>query len=219
MSTPLYEGTLRYCVRCCQPETEEGITFDDRGVCNGCTSSEEKMHINWEERERTLRARLQQYKERFKDRAWDCIVPISGGKDSFFQAYVLTQIYGMRPLAVTFSHNWFTEAGKRNLNRLLETFDLDHIMFTPKRGLINRLARRSIEMIGDSCWHCHAGVGAFVLQVAIKFNVPLVVWGESAAEEGCRLSYYESTRRDIFNEEYFTTQSAIVAPEAMAHDG
>jgi len=218
MTTPLWPDTLRYCVRCCQPETEEGITFDDRGVCSGCNSSEEKMHINWEDRERALRARLERYRELLKDRAWDCLLPISGGKDSFFQAYVLTRIYKMRPLAVTFSHNWFTPVGKRNLDRLLETFDVDHIMFTPKRTLVNRLARRSIDTIGDSCWHCHAGVGAFVLQAAVKFNVPLVVWGESAAEEGCRLSYYESTKQDIFNERYFTQTSAKLEADAMAGD-
>jgi N-acetyl sugar amidotransferase len=219
MSEPLFKDRLRYCVRCCQPETEEGIAFDDRGVCNGCTSSEEKMHIDWEERERVLRAKLEAAKERYKDRAWDCLLPISGGKDSFFQAYVLTRIYGMRPLAATFSHNWFSPTGKRNLERLLETFDVDHIMFTPKRGLVNRLAKKSIAAIGDSCWHCHAGVGAFVLQVAIKFRVPMIVWGESAAEEGCRLSYYESTKRDIFNERYFLNMSAVESPDAMAGEG
>ncbi len=218
MAEPLFKNTLRYCVRCCQPETEEGIAFDERGVCNGCNSSEEKMHINWEERERVLRARLEAAKEKFKDRAWDCLLPMSGGKDSFFQGYVLTRIYGMRPLAVTFSHNWYSEAGKRNLTRMIETFDLDHIMFTPKRGLVNRLARKSIGAIGDSCWHCHAGVGAFVLQVAIKFNVPLIVWGESAAEEGCRLSYQESITRDVFDEKYFLTMSAVREPDAMTDE-
>jgi N-acetyl sugar amidotransferase len=218
MGLPIYNDLLRYCVRCCQPETEEGIAFDDRGVCNGCNSSEEKMHINWEEREQALRAKLERIKELHKNRAWDCILPISGGKDSFFQTYVITKVYGMRALAVTFSHNWFTEVGKRNLERLLETFDLDHLMFTPKRSLVNRLAKRSIGLIGDSCWHCHAGVGAFVIHAAIKFKVPLIIWGESAAEEGCRLSYYDSIKRDIFDEKYFTWQSAQQGTEAMAGD-
>lgn len=208
MAEPLFENELRYCVRCCMPETAEGIQFDQRGVCNACNSSEEKMHIDWEQRERDLRQKLQKHKDRFKDRQWDCILPISGGKDSFWQAYVLTNIYGMRPLAVTFSHNWYSETGKRNLDLLLETFDLDHMMYTPKRSFINRVAKKSIEKIGDSCWHCHAGIGAFVIQIATKFNIPLIIWGESTAEEGCRLSYYESTKKDIFDENYFTWISA-----------
>ena len=208
MTEPLFNDKLQYCIRCCMPETAEGILFDERGVCNSCNSSEEKMHIDWDKRERDLKKKLDKYKKKFKDRAWDCIVPISGGKDSFWQAYVLTKIYGMRPLAVTFSHNWYTDVGKQNLELLLETFDLDHIMFTPKRSFINKVAKRSIEKIGDSCWHCHAGIGAFVIQISIKFNVPLIIWGESTAEEGCRLSYYESIKKDVFDENYFTKISA-----------
>lgn len=208
MAKPLFEDKLQYCIRCCLPETAEGIEFDDRGVCNACNSSEEKMHINWEQREKDLRTKLEKYKVKFKDRAYDCICPVSGGKDSFFQTYVLTKVYKMRPLAVTFNHNWYSETGKRNLQRLLETFDIDHMMYTPKRSLINRVAKRSIGLIGDACWHCHAGVGAYVLQVAVKFNIPLIVWGESTAEEGHRWSYYESTKRDIFDEEYFLKISA-----------
>jgi len=208
MAKPMYEGKLRYCLRCCMPETQEGIQFDARGICNGCNSSEEKMHIDWEVREKALREKLEFYKEKYKDRAYDCLLPVSGGKDSFFQAYVLTRKYEMRPLAVTFSHNWFTEVGKRNLTRLLETFAVDHIMFTPNRKLINRVAKRSIEVIGDSCWHCHAGVGAFVLQIAIKFGIPLICWGESLAEEGCRMSFFESTKKDPFDADYFVKISA-----------
>ena len=88
----------------------------------------------------------------------------------------------MKPLAVTFSHNWYSPVGKQNLDNVLEKFNVDHIMFTPNRALVNKLARKSLFMIGDSCWHCHAGVGAFPLQVAVKFKIPLMIWGESIAE-------------------------------------
>lgn len=218
MNKPLFEEHLKYCVRCCLPETVEGIKFDDRGICNGCNSSEEKMHINWEQRDKDLRQKLEHFKVLCKDRAYDCIVPISGGKDSFFQTYILTHKYGMRPLAVTFNHNWYSDVGRRNLNRLLETFDVDHIMYTPKRSLVNRLAGKSVGLIGDPCWHCHAGVGAFTLQVAVKFQIPLIVWGESTAEDGCRGSYYESTKKDVFNEEYFLKISAKENVYAMVDE-
>src|SRR3990167_2495709 len=218
MSRPLYEGILKYCIRCCMPETVEGICFDERGICNGCNSSEEKMYIDLELREQALSKKLAYYKDKFKHRAYDCILPVSGGKDSFFQAYILTKKYNMRPLAVTFSHNWFTETGKRNLQRLLETFYVDHIMFTPNRGLVNRIAARSIEVIGDSCWHCHAGVGSFVLQIALKFEIPFIVWGESIAEDGCRWSYFESTKKDIFDEAYFVNVSAKSKVDDFAND-
>ena len=83
--------------------------------------------------------------------------------------------YNVKPLAVTFSHNWYTEIGVYNLHRCLEVFNLDHIQFTPARKLVNKIARKSIESIGDSCWHCHAGVGAFPIQIATKFNIPLTI--------------------------------------------
>lgn len=144
---------------------------------------------------------------------YDCILPISSGKDSFYQAHVLTKVYGMKPLAVTFSHNWFSETGYYNLQRCLEAFQLDHIMFTPNKGLVNRLAKKSLEMIGDTCWHCHAGVGAFPLQIACKFDIPLLVYGESIAESSGRASYFHPVRK--FDREYFTKVSAKVEPKDM----
>lgn len=214
---PLHSG-LRYCLRCCLPETVEGIAFDDRGICSACISSEVKMHIDWEQREVKLRDILRDYQEIGRKQAYDCILPISGGKDSTFQAHVLVNVYGMRPLAVTFSHNWYTEVGRRNLHRLLEIFDLDHMEFTLKRSLVNRLARQSIYKIGDSCWHCHAGVGAFPLQVAVKFGVKLLVWGESAAELGCKNTYERAFAADAYDESYFLKFSAKQDVNGMVAD-
>lgn len=203
---------IRYCTRCCLPETVEGITFDELGICTACQSSEQKMHIDWKKREIELRKILEEAKEKAKSN-YDCILPISGGKDSFFQAHVLTKVYGMKPLAVTFSHNWFSETGYYNLQRCLEVFDLDHIMFTPNRKLVNKIARKSLEMIGDTCWTCHAGVGAFPLHIACKFDIPLLVYGESIAEDSGRASYFEPVRK--FDREYFTKVSAKVEPKDM----
>ena len=208
---PLYAGKLRYCVRCCMPETNEGIKFDEMGICQACYSQEQKMHIDWKTREKELRRILEEYKAKAGDN-YDCIVPISGGKDSCFQLHILTKIYGMKPLAVTFNHNWYTETGKYNLWNILEKLNVDHIMFSPNRGLIDKLAKRSLYKIGDSCWHCHMGVGAFPLQVAVKFNIPLIVWGESIAETSGRANYYEAVK---FDRNYFLNVSAKVPPEGM----
>jgi len=207
----MYPQQLQYCVRCCMPETNEGIKFDDMGICQACQSQEQKIHINWVQREEELRRILEYYKARAGD-SYDCIVPISGGKDSSFQLHVIVKIYQMKPLAVTFNHNWYTETGKYNLWNILEKLSVDHIMFTPNRALVNKLAKRSLYAIGDSCWHCHAGVGAFPLQVAVKFNIPLIVWGESVAESSGRASYYEPVKYDA---NYFLRVSAKVSPAEM----
>ncbi len=197
------------------PETNEGIKFDEMGICQACQSQEQKIHINWVEREKKLRDLLNHYKSRAGNN-YDCIIPISGGKDSTFQLHVLTQVYGMKPLAVTFSHNWYSETGRYNLENALEKFNVDHIMFTPNRALVNKIARKSLYAIGDACWHCHAGVGAFPLQVAVRFNIPLLIWGESIAEDSGRASYYEPVMK--FDRDYFTRVSAKVYPEYLVDE-
>lgn len=210
---PLFQH-LKYCLRCCMPSSNEGIQFDEMGFCQACVSSEQKMHLDWTAREKTLRELLERYKALNND--YDCIVPISGGKDSTFQLHVITQVYKMRPLAVTFSHNWYTETGKYNLTNALEKFNVDHIQFTPNRKLINRLARKSLASIGDSCWHCHSGVGAFPLQIAVKYKIPLLIWGESVAEVSGRDSYENRVLK--FDRDYFTRVSAKLTAEQMASD-
>ena len=203
---------LKYCSRCCFPETLEGITFDKFGICTACRSSEDKMHINWEKKEIELKKILSFFQKKSKSN-YDCVLPISGGKDSFFQAHVLTKKYGIKPLAVTFSHNWYSEVGVYNLQRCLQVFNLDHIQFTPARNTINKLARKSINSIGDSCWHCHSGVGSFPLQVATKFNIPLLIWGESVSENDGRNTYSKKTLK--FDRNYFTKVSAKLTPDQM----
>jgi len=196
------------------PETNERIEFDEMGICQACQSQEQKMHINWVEREKELKNTLEEFKSSARDN-YDCIIPISGGKDSMFQVYVLTQVYGMKPLAVTFSHNWFSEAGRYNLMNCLEKFNVDHMMFTPNRSLVNRLAKESLNKIGDSCWHCHSGVGSFPLNVAVSFKIPLIVWGESIAEASGRACYYDHKFR--YDKDYFTKVSAKMTPDEMVN--
>jgi N-acetyl sugar amidotransferase len=204
---------MQYCTRCCMPESQEGIKFDELGICQACQSSEQKIHINWVEREKELRTILEGAKAKAGNN-YDCILPISGGKDSTFQMHVLVKVYHMKPLAVTFNHNWYSKTGWNNLQRGLETFNIDHIMFTPNRDLVNRCAKRSLNKIGDSCWHCHAGVGAFPLQIAVKFNIPLIIWGESIAESSGRSNYLNPI--DKFDREYCMRQSSKMRSSEMA---
>ena len=190
---------LRYCTRCCMPESSERIGFDELGICHACRSSEQKMRINWADRQKKLRTLLEEAKAKSGSN-YDCVVPISGGKDSAFQLHILVKVFGMTPLAVTFSHNWFTETGKYNLANILDKLGVDHMMYTPNRGLVNKLARKSLPMIGDSCWHCHAGVWSYPFHVACKFKIPLIIYGESPAEFSGRTTYWE---QDLDNNKDF----------------
>ena len=206
---------LKYCLRCCTPETRADIVFDEMGICNMCVSAEHKMRINWKKREEELVKILEDAKRKSPN-TYDCIVPISGGKDSTYQLHVLTKVYKMKVLAVTFSHNWFSEVGKQNLQNSLGKFNVDHIMFTPNRSLVNKLAKCSLYKIGDSCWTCHAGVGSFPLSVAVKFRIPLMIWGESVAEYG-RISTYSDPVVQ-YDRDYFTKISAKIYAEEMANE-
>ena len=182
----LYQNKLQYCTRCCLPETMEGITFDDFGVCSPCRSSEEKMHINWKDKQSELIEILNKFKNK---NYYDCLLPISGGKDSTFQAYVLDKVYKINSLAVTHGTNWMSLTGRYNLENCINKFNLDHLFFLPNRNTINKVAKRSPELIGDACWHCHIGTQTFPMQTAVKWQIPLMIYGESIAERDGRGSY------------------------------
>ena len=211
---PLYHKQLHYCRRCCLPETAEGIKFDKLGVCQACQSSEHKMHINWAERGAALRKILDYYKAKSGSN-YDCIVPISGGKDSAFQLHIIVKVYGMKPLAVTASHGWYSDTGRYNLENIVSKLNIDHIMFTPNPDLIKRLSRHSLDAIGDACWHCHAGIGVFPLQIAVKFNIPLIIWGESIAETAGRATHLDPIK---FDKEYLMKQSIKIDANGMICD-
>lgn len=182
----LYQDKLQYCTRCCLPETMEGITFDEFGVCTPCRSSEEKMHINWKDKQSELIEIFNKFKNK---NYYDCLLPISGGKDSTFQAYILNKIYKINSLAVTHGTNWMSLTGRYNLENCINKFNLDHLFFLPNRNTINKVAKRSPELIGDACWHCHIGTQTFPMQTAVKWKIPLMIYGESIAERDGRGSY------------------------------
>jgi N-acetyl sugar amidotransferase len=191
----LYEKKIKYCNRCCMPETMEGITFDEFGICTPCRSSEEKMHIDWEIREKQLNQIINTFK---KVDYYDCLLPMSGGKDSMFQAYILTNKYGLTPLAVTHGANWMSLTGRFNLENCLQKFDLDHLIFHSKRSVIDKVARKSLYEIGDACWHCHIGAGTFSLQTAVTWGLNLLIWGESIAERDGRGSYLDQKEASVY---------------------
>lgn len=209
-----FEG-LKYCSKCIMPETQEGASFNEKGECIACQAQASKQQVDWDKKKKELEKILNKAKKEAGDN-YDCIVPISGGKDSAWQLYTICKEYGMKPIAVTFSHNWFSKTGIYNLQNLLEQLNVDHIQFTPNRDLINRMARRSIETIGDFCYACHAGVSAFTLQVAVKWKIPLIIWGESVKEHGHQGHDYNSTIK--FDRDYFQKASCKVKLEDFVCD-
>ena len=177
--------TIRYCARCLYPENARPtILFDEQGVCSGCRHHEARHRINWTEREAKLRELLATYKEQSRKAGniYDCIVPVSGGKDSHFQVHLIKQVYGLNPLCVTFNHCFNTPLGLRNLNNLVEKLGVDLIRFTASPESVRKIARYMVRRVGDLTWHYHAGIMTVPFQVSVRYNVPLIIWPEHYGE-------------------------------------
>jgi N-acetyl sugar amidotransferase len=164
------------------------IIFDEECVCSGCRyheSRSKQLDINWDERVVMFEKIIEEAKRMAKQRgnSHDCIVPVSGGKDSQFQVWLLKEKYGMNPLLVTFNHAYNTPAGNRNLYNLVEKSGCDFVRYTAGLDSVRRISRYMLETVGDLTWHYHAGIRTYPIQVAVERNIPLIVWGEHGFAE------------------------------------
>ena len=181
----------------CFAESHESIQFDEEGVCNICRQAEVKHNINWDERKKMLEAIANRYRDSGQ---YDCIVPFSGGKDSTFQLwYVVTQLK-LRPLVVRFNHWGYRPLVQENNVRTFKKLGVDVIEYTPNWGIVKHLMLESLKQTGDFCWHCHAGVFAHTMQMAVLYNIPLVIWGESSSEYR---AYHTADELEEFDETAF----------------
>lgn len=121
--------------------------------------------------------------EEYRGKAdYDMIVPFSGGKDSTFTLLYLMEEYKVKPLVVQFNHGFMRPNLLQNNERTLKKLGVDSLSFTPNWKIVKRLMRESFVRKGDFCWHCHTGIFSFPMHVAVKFQVPLVLWGEPSSE-------------------------------------
>ena len=109
---------MRYCKKCTMPDTRPGITFDAEGVCSACRHFENRKNVDWDARFKEFEAYCNKYRGMNGPGGYDCAVAVSGGKDSHFQTYVVTQVYGLKPLLVTYHGNNYLPVGLRNLRNL-----------------------------------------------------------------------------------------------------
>lgn len=179
---------MRYCARCLYPvNAKPTIIFDDEGVCSGCRyhESRSKLEIDWPEREKMLEQVVDEARADRKRRgaAHDCIIPVSGGKDSHFQVWLLKEKYGLNPLLVTFNHIYNTPSGVRNLSNLVSRSGCDLIRYTAGVDAVRRVSRHMLRKVGDITWHYHAGIRTVPFQIAVKYDIPLIVWGEHGFAE------------------------------------
>jgi len=163
-----------YCKKCTYPSLAVNLTVTDDQICSGCIVSEEKMKINWKEREEKFKELLFSYKSKNN---YDCIVPVSGGKDSTFQANYIKNL-GLNPLLVTYYTHNYTKTGEENLRNIGDSLGLDHYVFYPNKKVIAKMNKIGFELTGDMSWHFHCGAYTLPFQIGIKFNIPLLIYGE-----------------------------------------
>lgn len=173
---------MRYCKRCLYPENAKPyIIFDDEGVCSGCRVSEQYDQVNWTERECLLRDILTEYKIKAEKNRnhYDCIIPVSGGKDSHYQAHLIKNVYGLNPLFVCYNHIFNAPLGLRNLKNLVDKFSCDLLRFTTNPDAVKKISKYMLKRCGDLTWHYHCGILTFPIQMAVRFKIPLIIWAEN----------------------------------------
>jgi N-acetyl sugar amidotransferase len=189
---------LRRCTRCMIPETHETLIFDAQGVCNICRQIEYKSEtVDWKARKPELDELIETYRGKY---SYDCIVPFSGGKDSTFTLYYLVKEYKLKPLVVQFDHGFMRPNLRDNNERTFKKLGVDVISFRPSWHVVRKLMLESLKRKGDFCWHCHTGIFAYPMQIAVKLNVPLLFWGEPSAEY---TSYYGYDEVEEVDEQRF----------------
>ena len=177
------------------------INFDSAGICDACRYAErKKCEINWRERETQLRELCDRHRK--TDGSYDCIVPGSGGKDSFYASHILKIKYGMHPLTVTWAPHVYTDWGWKNFQSWIHAGH-DNYLMTPNGRVHRLLTRLSTELLFHPFQAFMLGQKALAPKMAILLNIPLVFYGENEAEYGNPIANADSAKRDW---SYFTAE-------------
>jgi N-acetyl sugar amidotransferase len=171
---------ITWCNNCLNMSTRPRISFDERGWCNACQWMEEKKKLDWSNREKELESLLA--KHRSDSGGFDCIVPVSGGKDGSYVAYCLKHRYGMRPLAVTIRPALSLEVGDQNLYNFIHS-GYDHIHVTPNPVVLDRLNKYGFIEKGFPYYGWLIAIMTAVIRTAANFKIPLLVYGEDGEVE------------------------------------
>ena len=169
---------MKFCKNCLYPDTKQDLWFDSQGVCAACLAHENRSDIDWKEREKEFSKIIKKYKT--KD-YYDCVVPVSGGKDSTYQAIKLSNL-GLKPLCVCAETCSFTEIGQRNLDNLKNN-GFDVITISTSKEVRSKLNKAGLEIVGDISWPEHVSIFTVPVTAAVNYNIPLIVWGENPQNE------------------------------------
>lgn len=165
------------CRRCLYARPHPlGLVLDDEGICSGCRVHEEKDRLDWEARWHQLERVVAPYRSRTGD-TYDCIVPVSGANDSYWIVHLVKERLGLNPLLVSYNKQFNTAVGVRNLANLRIRFNCDILMQNVNALSVKKITRTTLRKLGSIYWHCLAGQTVFPVQTAVRYKVPLIIWG------------------------------------------
>jgi N-acetyl sugar amidotransferase len=169
---------IKYCVNCVTPSTRPHIEFDENSLCSACQTAKKKEEkIDWAEREKALGKIFDKHRKNTPG-VYDCIIGVSGGKDSTYQVHTVKNVYKMNPLCITFRTLARTPRGEENL-QALRNMGVDHMDFSPNPVGVNKLTKKAFDEFGDSSLLDHLAIYSIIANLAVKLRLPLVVWGEN----------------------------------------
>ena len=172
-----------YCKKCLYTSSHPfGITFDEKGICSGCQVHEEKNSLDWDNRLDELKNLTNKYKSKTK-KNYDCIVPISGGSDSYFIVHIVKNILRLNPLLVCNNKYFNTEIGIKNLTNLRIKFDADILIQNLNINTVKKITKFTLSEFGNIYWPIIAGQTVYPVQMAIKYEIPLIIWGANQGLE------------------------------------
>ncbi len=167
---------VTYCARCLSSTASAvPLSIDDSCICTACRVSMQTSDIDWEQRWELLKELTDSYRSK---NSYDIVIPVSGGKDSYFQTHIAVNKLGLKPLLVTYHGNNYLPEGEFNLLRMREIFNCDHIIVRPSVDVLIKMNRLGFKVQGDMNWHAHCGIFSTPIDVAVKYKVPLILWGE-----------------------------------------
>lgn len=171
---------IKYCKRCVMPSTKPDKDLNAEGVCLACNNYEKRDSIDWESRKKELMDILDKYKS--KDGSnYDCIIPVSGGKDSTYQVLKMIE-FGMNPLCVTGTTCHLSDIGRRNIENLKQ-LGVDYIEVTSNRIVRRKMNKIALEEFGDISIPEHLSIFTIPVRVAVNYKIPLIIWGENSQNE------------------------------------
>lgn len=192
---------MKFCTKCIMPDTRPGITFDEKGVCIACLNNERKKVVDWDVRMDELKALCDKYRRR-EPGQYDCVIAVSGGKDSHYQVHIMKEVMNMNPLLITVEDFFtMTEAGKHNVRNITEAFGCNLISFKPNRRAAKVISRYMFEKYGRPLWYVDRLLYTVPLYYAAALNIPLLVYGENVSYEygGVNDKETYSAREQVFN--------------------